>query len=195
MDIQKTANEIGLFETAINLACVCSSSDVINKVGAAMPLPDNNINNRVKEIAKWLLESEKSKYLFLSPEIALIEEMGKLCGGKMEAIIAIPSNLEKESRERLRNNLPHSATVSLLEEPFFPQSFFPSNGIIIICGYSACDRAMALSDTTYRMLESYSGFWGKKVFVPFTELSSATRLKGWREINPQRIDEKWRCLS
>lgn len=43
MDMQKTAREIGLFETAVNLVAVCDSSDVQTKVGASMPLPDANI--------------------------------------------------------------------------------------------------------------------------------------------------------
>ena len=42
MDMQKTAREIGLFETAVNLVAVCDSSDVQTKVGASMPLPDAN---------------------------------------------------------------------------------------------------------------------------------------------------------
>ena len=37
MDIQKTAREIGLFETAINLAKVSNSADVIQKVGTSIP--------------------------------------------------------------------------------------------------------------------------------------------------------------
>lgn len=46
MDMQKTAKEIGLFETAVNLVAVCDSSDVQAKVGASMPLPDANITKK-----------------------------------------------------------------------------------------------------------------------------------------------------
>lgn len=125
MDIQKTAREIGLFETAINLAKVSNSADVIQKVGTSMPLPNEDIGIRVKQIAKWLYNFNKNKYMFLTPEIALFEEMSKLANTHIEIIIAIPCDLEQEAKERLKNNLPRNITVTVLEEPYFPQSFFP----------------------------------------------------------------------
>lgn len=194
MDIQKTASEIGLFETAINLAKVSNSANVIQKVGTSMPLPNEDIEIRVKQVAKWLYDFNKNKYMFLTPEIALFEEMSKLAGTHMEIIIATPCNLEQEAKERLKNNLPHGITITVLEEPYFPQSFFPRNGMLVICGYLGGNRALILSDT-YRMVEHYSGFLGKKVFVPYTELDAATRYDGWMEINQQRLSAKWRNVS
>lgn len=191
MDIQRTAREIGLFETAVNLANVRNSADVIQKVGASMPLPDEDIGVRVEKIAEWLLSFGKSKYMFLTPEIALIEEMSKRTTNKIEVIIAVPCDLEQEAKERLNNNLPHGVEVTILEEPYFPQSFFPGNGMMVISGYLGCERAMVLSDT-YRMVEHYSGFLGKKVFVPYQELDAAMRYKDWLEINQQRLSTKWR---
>ena len=79
MDMQNVAREIGPLETAINLAQVSGSNDVIRKVGMSMPMPDSDIKQRVVNMAKWLLGYEKQKYMFLSPEIALIEEMAKQC--------------------------------------------------------------------------------------------------------------------
>lgn len=191
MDIQKTAREIGLFETAINLAKVSNSTDVIQKVGTLMPLPNEDIGIRVKQVAKWLYEFDKNKYMFLTPEIALFEEMSKLADTHMEIIIVTPCDLEQEAKERLKNNLPHGITVTVLEEPYFPQSFFPRNGMLVICGYLGGNRALVLPDT-YRMVEHYSGFLGKKVFVPYKELDTATRYDGWMEINQQRLNAKWR---
>lgn len=191
MDMQKTAREIGLFETAVNLAKVSNSADVIQKVGASMPLPDEDIGSRVERIAEWLLNFNKSKYMFLTLEIALIEEMGKRANSEIEVIIAVPCDLEQEAKERLNNNLPHGIAITVLEEPYFPQSFFPGNGMMVISGYLGGDRAMVLPDT-YRMIEHYSGFLGKKVFVPYKELDAATRYDGWIEISHQRLSTKWR---
>ena len=190
MDMQKTAREIGLFETGINLSKVCNSTDVIQKVGASMPLPDGDIAYRIPQIATWLHGFGKSKYMFLTPEIALIEEMAKLSSQK-EVIIAIPCDLEGEAKERLRNNLPRGIEVTILEEPYFPQSFFPGNGLMVVCGYSAGGRPMVLPDT-YRMVEHYSGFLGKKVFIPYKELETAARYDGWLEVSQQRLSTKWR---
>lgn len=191
MDIQRTAREIGLFETAVNLAKVSNSADVIQNIGASMPLPDENIEARVEKIAEWLLSFGKSKYMFLMPEIALIEEMGKHVNSETEVIIAVPCDLDQEAKERLNNNLPHGVEVTALEEPYFPQSFFPGNGMMVISGYLGGDRAMVLPDT-YRMVEHYNGFLGKKVFVPYKELAAAMRYRGWMEISQQRLSAKWR---
>lgn len=193
MDMQKTAREIGLFETGINLSKVCDSNDVILKVGASMPLPDEDITDRISQIAAWLHAFGKSKYMFLTPEIALIEEMSKL-SSREEVIIAIPCDLEREAKERLRNNLPRGIEVTILEEPYFPQSFFPGNGLMVVCGYSAGGRSMVLPDT-YRMVEHYSGFLGKKVFIPYKELETAARYDGWLEVSQQRLSKKWRSES
>lgn len=194
MDIQKTAREIGLFETAINLAKVSNSLDIMKRVGASMPLPDADIRERVECIAKWLLSFGKRKYMFLTPEIALAEEMAKQSDGKEEIIIAIPCDMEAEAKERLKCNFPHGITVTVLEEPFFPDAFFPGNGMLVICGYLGGERAMILPDT-YRMAEHYSGFLGKKVFVPYVEFNMATRYEGWMEMNQQRFSAKWRSAS
>ena len=66
--------------------------------------------------------------------------------------------------------------------------------MIVISGYLGGDRAMILPDI-YRMAEHYSGFLGKKVFVPYRELDAAIRYDGWMEISKQRLSEKWRSVS
>ncbi len=194
MDIRKTVREIGLFETAVNLAQVSDSADVLHKVGDSIPLPNSDIEERIDNIAKWLLKFRKNKYMFFTPEIAIAEQMAKEADNDIEIIISIPCDMEIETKERLKNNLPRGTTVTVLEEPYFPTGFFPGNGMMVVCGYSASDRAMILSDT-YRMVEHYSGFLGKKVFVPYVELSSALRYEGWMEVNQQRISMKWRIVS
>lgn len=192
MDMQKTAREIGLFESAVNLSGVSASADVIQKVGTSMPLPDEGIKDRVRSITKWLLGFNKKKYMFLMPEIAIVEEMSRQPGKAVEIIIAIPCDLDLESKERLKNNLPHDIKVAVLEEPYFPEAFFPRNSVMVISGYSGGNRAMVLHDT-YRMVEHYSGFLGKKVFIPYVELTMSDRYDGWMEVGRQRINEKWRA--
>ena len=147
MDVRKTAREIGLFETALNLAQVSGSAEVAEKAGALMPLPETDIDERTDRIVKWLLGFGKKKYFFLTPEIALIERIAELDGEEAEAIIAVPCDMEAAARDRLRNNLPRGIAVTVLEEPYFPSAFFPGNGIIVVCGYSGGGRAMILPDT------------------------------------------------
>ena len=188
MDMRKTVREIGLFETAVNLVRVRDSADVMQEVGDSMPLPNADIGERMDNIVKWLLGFRKKKYMFFTPEIAIAEQMAKEADSDIEIIISIPCDMDIEAKDRLKNNLPRGTTVTVLEEPYFPTGFFPRNGMMVVCGYSAGGRAMILSDT-YRMVEHYSGFLGKKVFVPYVELSSALRYDGWMEVNQQRLSE------
>ena len=190
MDVQKTAREIGLFETAVNLAKVSSSPDVLEKIGNTFPIPMENISDNMSLIADWLLSFGKSKYMFFTPEIALAEIIGEKCPS-VEIIFAVPCDMDPEAKERLTNNLPRHISVNVFEEPYFPQNFFPANTMFVVCGYSGADRMMVFPDT-YRMVEHYNVFKGKKVFVPYIELEGAHRYDGWMELNAQRINMKWR---
>ncbi len=191
MDLLKSVREIGFFETGGNLTRVLDSEAVWSKAGAMMPLPEPDLADNVEKVAKWLASFGKDKYLFLTPEIALIERLAALCP-QQEAIILLPCDMEAEVRIRLGNNLPRQMKTSLLEEPFFPEAFYPGNGIIVICGYLAGGRTIVLPET-YRMIDHYAGgFYGKKVFVPYTELSEGTRYGGWMESSEDKFSRIWR---
>jgi len=191
MDIKKIIKEIGLFEMANNLIKVNDRNTLLSKVEETMPFPPENINQRIYQIAQWLLGFKKKKYLFFIPEIALIEEMIKQTKEKIEVIIVLPCDLDIEARERINNNLPRGVDISLLEEPYFPHSFYPENGMIVISGYLANERAMVFNDT-YRLIEHYSGFFGKKVFVSYTEPVNSSRIMGWLEVSNRRLTTNWR---
>ena len=190
MDIRETVREVGAFEVAKNLSIIRESADGLYKLGAFMPLPDTDIEERTVEAAKFLLSLGKKKYMFLTPEISLTGIMANLTRHEIEILFVISSDLEKAAKLRLCNNLPHKTLVSVLDEPSFPKAFFPSNGVMVVCGYEALGRAMVLEDT-YRMVEHYKGFLGKKVFIPYVALSSAIRYDGWREIYLDRVGLTW----
>ena len=190
MDMLKTVREIGFFETGCNLVEVIDSKDVQAKASAIMPLPDSTLAESISNITEWLYAFGKEKYMFLSPEIAIVDKLAEK-NPNSEAIMLIPCDMDQEVKERLRGNIPKSMNVSLLEEPYFPESFYPGNGILIICGYLAGGRMMVLPET-YRMIDHNSGFWGKKVFVPYVELADAVRYGGWMEIGNDKISMIWR---
>lgn len=191
MDLLKSVREIGFFEMGVNLTRVLNSEAVWTKAGAIMPLPEIGLLDNVGRIAEWLASFGKSKYMFLTPELALIEHLAALCPGQ-EAIMVVSSDTEEEVRMRLQNNLPKHMRTLLLEEPFFPEEFYPQNGIIVACGYLAGGRAMVLPEI-YRMIDHYvGGFYGKKVFVPYTELAEGTRYDGWLEASVDKFSRIWR---
>ena len=190
MDMRKTVREIGFLEAGTNLEEVLDSKDIQEKVGAVMPLPGKNLINTISNIADWLTAFGKDKYMILTPEIALIDKLAELDTGK-EAIFLIPCDMDPEVKERLKANIPKSMKVSLLEEPYFPEGFYPGNGLLIACGYYAGGRIM-VSPETYRLIDHYSGFMGKKVFIPYVELEDAVRYDGWMEIGRDKFTTIWR---
>lgn len=190
MDMLKTVREIGFIETGCNLAHVLSSDDVKNKVGSVMPLPAPKLKDNMSEIADWLISFGKTKYMFLTPEIALVDELAER-DGSQNVIFLLPCDMDTEMRERVCENVPKKMTVSILEEPYFPEAFYPGNGILIACGYIAAGRTMVLPET-YRMIEHYGNFWGKKVFIPYVELENAVRYGGWMEIGNEKFSNIWR---
>ena len=196
MDLLKTVREIGFFETGNNLVPLLKSEDVQLKAGEVMPLPNQDLIKAISEIADWLASFGKHKYLLLTPEIKLIDYLTKH-EDKNETIILVPSDMEKEVKERLSVNLPKGVEVSLLEEPYFPKNFCPSNGLLVVCGYIAGGRLMVLPET-YRMIDHYvidhyGGFLGKKVFVPYVELTEAIRYEGWMEVSSDAFSAVWRA--
>ena len=121
MDAIKTVREIGTFMANENIAAVLASEDVRAKVGAVMPLPGINFNESINKVADWLSSFGKCKYLFFSPEIALIERLSG-CENKTESIIMVPCDMDQEVKSRLNDNLPKNMKVELLEETKYPES-------------------------------------------------------------------------
>ena len=181
MDSRTSAREFGFFETCLNLEKVMDRREVREQAGAYMPLPDNDVAAHVQAAAEWLHGLGKTRYMFLTPELALMDELEKL-SQNAEMIVTIPHDMDPEVRERLQNNLPKQVETTLLEEAFTLTNFYPSNSVIVICGYLGGGRPMVMHDT-YRMAAQYSRFYGKIVFVPFAVLDSALRYDGWRELS------------
>ena len=191
MNVKKAVREIGFFETALNMEAAGLNASLQDKPEITLPFPSGNTRADCEELARWLLESDKRKYLLLTPEIALIEAMAKCADRDTEVILAVPCDLDPESEERLLNNLPRSIHVSVLKEPFFPDRFLPANGMIVACGYAAGAHLFVLPET-YRMIEHYGGFMGHKVFAPYIRMNAAERFEGWIETSSSNFSEKWR---
>lgn len=194
MDIMKTMQEIGPFQLGMNLADVSDSSEIIKEVGTSMPMPDPDIVARVPEIVKYLRGFCKNKYLFLTPEIALIQELGNQAGLQEEAFVTIPGDLDPDIQERIRNNIPRNIKVTILSEYEPLPGFYPSNSMIVICGYAAGGKLMVTPET-YRLVGRYSEFFIRKVFVPYRELEIAEHYDNWMEISQDNLRVIWRTES
>ena len=63
--------------------------------------------------------------MFLSPEIAVIDKLAE-----KKAVILLPCDMDPDVKERVKANIPKSMNVYLLEEPYFPDAFYPGNRMI-----------------------------------------------------------------
>ena len=128
--------------------------------------------------------------MFLSPEISIVDKLAEKSPNH-EAILLIPCDMDPEVKERLKANIPKINEGFPVGRTVFSRSLLSGNGILVICGYLAGGRMMVLPET-YRMIDHYSGFWGKKVFVPYVELEDAVRYDGWMEVGKDKISMMWR---
>ena len=190
MDILKDVRRIGLFETSKNLVKVLSCEEVYNKVGEDMPLPYDSIEQDIKEIAKWINSFNKKNIMFLTPEIALIDELLKQ-NSETDFIIALPNFMDEETKENIINNNPDSKRVLFLQDSLSPSNFQPYNSLLVTCGFIAGDHFMVLPET-FGLNEKHNSFLGKKLFVPYTEFSEPIRYSNWIEINNDKFNQVWR---
>ncbi len=190
MNVLRTAEEIGLVQVGLNVAELLSSEELRNKVGAVMPLPSIKLKDNVEKMVAWIAELGKSKLMFLTPEIALFDIIPKYIADA-EVIVLVPCSMDDEVKGRLAENIPANVTVSLLNEPYFPDEFIPSNGVIVAYGYMANGRLMVLPET-YRMIEHYKDFYGKFVFLPYVKIDEFIKYEEWIEINPDKFNLIWR---
>lgn len=175
MNVLRTAEEIGLVQVGLNVVELLSSEELRNKVGAVMPLPSIKLKDNVEKMVAWIAELGKSKLMFLTPEIALFDIIPKYIADA-EVIVLVPCSMDDEVKGRLAENIPANVTASLLNEPYFPDEFIPSNGVIVACGYMANGRLMVLPET-YRMIEHYKDFYGKFVFCLMLKSMSLLSMK------------------
>ena len=190
MDVMKTVREIGFFETACNISIVADSETVRSRVEESMPMPDDDFASSIERVTEWLMQYGKRKLMLLSPEIAIIEALAQKGMGEYEIILVIPSDMDPESKQRLKNNIPKEIQVQLLEEPFFPDNFLPRNGLIVAFGCIGGNRLMVLPET-YSMIEHYSKFLGRKVFVPYVNCEYPVRLGEWIEVGYGKFEGVW----
>ena len=188
MDIREIVKEVGYFETSLNLLPVMDSREAKERISGDMPMPFEDIEERIKGFAKKIAEKGKKKIFLLTPEIALIERLTEYPQNIESVLIALPSDMEDDMRERIERNLLKTIDVQLIREPFFPENFSPKNGIIAVSGFLTGGRLM-VSKEVYRMAEHYGGFLGQTVFLPYAELESTERYEGWLEISPGIFNE------
>ena len=183
MNIKDTLDEIGILETNIQIEKYIDDKDLLNHVSSEMPIPIKNetkeiINNAVEQI---LLLNKKNIFM-LSNEIALIEKF-LLHKDKIENIIVCLSrNLSDEQVSNIKSNVPKNSNVIFIHELEYPNIIKPRDSIILVLGYLNGNNCI-VTNNTYRMIELYKSFLGKKVFVSCISDNVKLKQKNFISIN------------
>ena len=108
--------------------------------------------------------------------------MSKTAPEDTEFIIVLPYDMGPVQKCIIREKFPPDLNITMIQEPAFPQAFYPANGLMVICG-CAFDGKAAVPLETYRLIEHYKDFVGKKAWVPYAEISVPEPCEGWVILN------------
>jgi len=180
-NIENNVTETGILETLCILNNHKSDYEIISNASLYLPIPRDDIHSKVDEIVDNLCRLKKEKFLFLTPEIAIIE---KLCNTDTvkEIFVCLPSDYNEETYERIFNNKPSGIKVTFIKENEIPLNFTGNNAAIIGFGFCDKERAIILNHN-YRMMERYKSFYGYRILVSCGKDMSNSRPIGWTPIN------------
>ncbi|MBQ6686893.1 MAG: hypothetical protein IJN03_00025 [Bacilli bacterium] len=180
-NIENNVTETGIMETLCVLNNHKQDYEIIANASLYLPIPEDDIHAKLDEIVDNLCRLKKEKFLFLTPEIAIIE---KLCDKKdvKEILVCLPSGYNEETYERIFNNKPTGIKVTFINENEVPLNFTGNNAAIVGFGFCDNERAIILN-YNYRMMERYKSFYGYRILVSCGKDMSNTRPIGWTPIN------------
>lgn len=183
MNIKDTLDEIGILETNIQIEKYLDDKVLLDSISSEIPISVKNetkdiINNAVKTI----LELGKSNIFMLSNEIALIEELVLHKDKIKNIIVCLSRNLSEEQINNVKSNIPKNSNVTFIHELEYPSIIKPKDSIILVLGYSNGNSCIVTSNT-YRMIELYKSFFGKKVFINCISDNVKIRQKNFITIN------------
>lgn len=183
MNIKDTLDEIGILETNMQIEKYMDDKSLLNSILSEMPIPTRNetkeiINNTLNKI----LGLNKKNIFLLSNEIALIEQF-VLHKDKIENIIVCLSrNLSYEQKKNIKSNVPKNSNVMFVNELEYPNIIKPRDSIILVSGYLNGNNCI-ITNNTYRMIELYKSFLGKKIFVSCISENVKLKQKSFISIN------------
>ena len=183
MNIKDTLDEIGILETNIQIEKYMDDKLLLDSVSSEMPIPTKSetkeiINNAVDKI----LELNKKNIFMLSNEIALIEKFLLHKDKIQNIIVCLSRNLSDEQVSNIKSNVPKNSNVTFIHELEYPNIIKPRDSILLVLGYLNGNNSIVTSNT-YRMIELYKSFLGKKVFISCISDDVKLRQRNFISIN------------
>lgn len=190
MNLIDTIDEIGIFETNIQLNKYIDNVELMYDISKYIPVSsDSSTLRSVNEVVIKILNLRKKNIMFLSNEIAILEGMLKYKEYFDNIIVVLSSNLSKEQKEIIIKNSPNQDIIKYINELEYPTLIKPKNSVIVSFGYKNGNKCL-LNKKSYRTLEIYKEFLGEKVFVSCLNESISERPKNWISINGEKYFTK-----
>ena len=141
------------------------SPDCLENIAPYIPYDDYEfVENRISFFSGIIIDSKKSILFMMLPETALLEHLAK-SGWEGRAIVAIPNDLDDESKERIYANVPNGISTEFISEGTCPASFRPDNGVIICTGIVLDAYRQYILPSSCRMMSLYKMFQGERILL------------------------------
>ena len=165
MNYRTTLEEIGILETNKQIEKYINDKDLMKLIKKDIPVPSSiQTNEIINKIISKLIDMKKENIFILSNEIALIEVLNKYKNNFKNIIVALSRNLSLEQVKNIKNNIPKNSNVYFIYELEYPLVIKPKDSVILVFGYMNGNNCIVTTNT-YRMIEIYKSFLGKKVFI------------------------------
>jgi hypothetical protein len=176
MNILSTVSEIGILET---LHVVSQYEGGSAQVALYLPPMDfQYIENRTQELANTLITTGKPVLFLMLPEIALLEKLAEAKWGG-DAILALPFDMDEESKERIYANIPEGISTTFIEEGAYPSAFRPDNGAVVCTGIAPNEFRQYLPYACCRMMSLYKVFQGERILLSCFPRNTRVPEIGW----------------
>lgn len=190
MNLVDIIDEIGMFEINEQLNKYIGNAQLMYDISKYIPVSLGlSTLPSVNEVVIKILNLQKRNIMFLSNEIAILEDILKYKEYFDNIIVVLSSALSCEQKEIIIKNSPDLNIIKYINELEYPILIKPKNSVIISFGYKNGNKCL-LSKKSYRTLEIYKDFLGEKVFVSCLDESISERPKNWISINGENYFTK-----
>ena len=171
-----TISEIGILET-LKVVSIYSANN--EHVELYLPIvSEEYIGTRIEQLSDVIINTGKTAVFMMLPELALMECLAiQKWGGK--AILALPFDMDVESKDRIHSNIPEGINTVFVEEGAYPTEFRPNNGIIVCTGIVPSSYRQYLLPSCCRMMSQYKVFEGERMLLSCFPPKTRTPEVGW----------------
>ena len=187
--------EIGILETNRQIEKYLEDEVLINSIKNDIPVPSKKeTKDIIKKVISKIIDMKKENIFILSNEMALIERMLDYRSNIKNIIVALSRNLTEEQINNIKNNIPNDNNVYFINELEYPSIVKPKDSLILVFGYINGNNCI-VPINTYRMIEMYKSFLGKKVFVNCINDEVIVNQNGFISINANNYFDMIICVG